>query len=264
MCVIKAQKGAGTLSLIYEERSPDSPYVETITHGRTMSDGSSIRPAEINWHMVLVRHKGNRQLLVVGPWTKAGIASWGEGAEILWIKFKLGVFMPHLPVRKFLDVETSLPKAASQSFWLKGAAWQFPDYENVETFVDRLVREEVLVCDPVVNAVLQGYSPEMSPRTLRHRFLHTTGLTQSHIRQFERAQRAAVLLREGVSILDAVYEAGYFDQPHLTRSLKQWIGHTPAQIISMSQPACHFIQDSLLLPGYNTNVLTKFDGRDEP
>ncbi len=35
----------------------------------------------------------------------------------------------------------------------------------------------------------------------------------------------------GVSILDAVHEAGYFDQSHLTRSLKHFIGLTPAQII---------------------------------
>ncbi len=34
------------MSIIYEERLSDSPYVETITHGRTASDGSSIRPAE--------------------------------------------------------------------------------------------------------------------------------------------------------------------------------------------------------------------------
>lgn len=139
--------------------------------------------------------------------------------------------MPHLPLRNFLDVETILPGAASQSFWLKGSAWQFPDYENVETFVDRLARAEVLVRDPVVNAVLQGQSQEMSPRTVRHRFLRATGLTQSHIHQVERAQQAAMLLRQGISILDTVYEAGYFDQPHLTRSLRQWIGHTPAQIV---------------------------------
>jgi methylphosphotriester-DNA--protein-cysteine methyltransferase len=144
--------------------------------------------------------------------------------------------MPHLPVRDFLDVETTLPGAASQSFWLKGFARQFPDYENADTFVDRLVREDVLVRDPVVNVALQDQLPEMSLRTVRHRFLRATGLTQSHIRQVERAQRAAALLRQGKSILDTVYEAGYFDQPHLTRSLKQWIGHTPAQIIRMSPP----------------------------
>jgi hypothetical protein len=155
-------------------------------------------------------------------------------AEILWIKFKLGTFMPHLPARNLLDGETILPGAASNSFWLKGSAWQFPDYENAETFVDRLVREEVLIRDPVVTAVLDGYPQGRPSRTVRHRFLRATGLTQNHIRQFERARRAAALLRQGVSILDAVSEAGYFDQPHLTRSLKQWIGHTPAQVMRLS------------------------------
>jgi methylphosphotriester-DNA--protein-cysteine methyltransferase len=71
---------------------------------------------------------------------------------------------------------------------------------------------------------------------VRHRFLQATGLTQSHIRQVERAQRAATLLRQGVSILDTVYETGYFDQPHLTRSLKQFVGYTPAQMIPVSRP----------------------------
>lgn len=245
------------MTIIYEERSSDSPYVETIMHGRTMSDGSTIRPAEIHWHMVLVRQIDSVQLLIVGPWTTAGVASWKEGAEVLWIKFKLGTFMPHLPVRDFLDAETMLPGAASRSFWLKGSAWQFPDYENVETFVEWLVRDEVLVSDPVVNAALQEQLPEMSLRTVRHRFLQATGLNQSHIRQMKRAQHAAALLEQGVSILDTVHEAGYFDQPHLTRSLKRFIGKTPTQLIRMSTPACHSIQDILLLPGYNTNVLTK-------
>ena len=112
----------------------------------------------------------------------------------------------------------------------------FPDHENAETFVDRLVRDGVLVCDPLVDAVLRGRPQDLSPRTVRHRFLRATGLPQSHIRQIERAQRAATLLRRGTPISDAVYEVGYFDQPHLTRSLKQWIGHTPAHILRSSGP----------------------------
>jgi methylphosphotriester-DNA--protein-cysteine methyltransferase len=76
----------------------------------------------------------------------------------------------------------------------------------------------------------------MAARTVRHRFLRATGLTQLHIYQAERARRAEALLRQGVSILDTVFEAGYYDQPHLTRSLKRFIGHTPAQLIRFSLP----------------------------
>jgi hypothetical protein len=219
------------MSIIYTQRVSDSPYVETVMRGQTVSDGCTIRPAESGWHMVFVRHNRGVQPLIVGPWTRAGIASWRAGSEILWIKFKLGVFMPDLPTRNFLDGEMMLPNASSTSFWLHGSAWQYPNYENVETFIGRLVREAVLVCDPVVRAVLQDQLPEMSLRTVRHRFLQATGLNQSHIRQLERAQQAAELLRHGMSIADTMYDIGYFDQPHLTRALKQFIGLTPQQWI---------------------------------
>jgi hypothetical protein len=223
------------MSIIYEERLSDSPYVETVTHGYTASDGSTIRPAERHWHMVFTRYNGRVHPLVVGPLTTAGVVSWKEDAEILWIKFKLGTFMPHRSPRDYLDTETILPGAACQSFWLNGSTWQFPDYENADTFVDGLVRDGLLVSDPVVKAALQDELPEMSSRTVRHRFLRATGLGQSHIWQMKRAQHAEALLQQGVSILDTVYEAGYFDQPHLTRSLKQFIGYTPAQIIRLSK-----------------------------
>jgi methylphosphotriester-DNA--protein-cysteine methyltransferase len=65
--------------------------------------------------------------------------------------------------------------------------------------------------------------------------LQATGLTLATIRQIKRARLAVTLLEQGVSILDAVNHAGYADQPHLTRSLKRYIGQTPAQIVRMSQ-----------------------------
>ena len=224
------------------ERLSDSPYVDAVTHGYTAEIGSTIRPAETRWHMVMVKAEGNTQLMVVGPLTTAGVVSWGAGGEVLWLRFKLGVFMPHLPFKEFRDSETPLPGATSQRFWLKGAAWQFPDYENVDTFVEGLVRDEILAYDPVVGAVMQEQAHDLAPRTVRHRFAQATGLTQKHVRQVERAQQAALMLKQGVPILDTVYALGYFDQPHLTRALKQWVGYTPAQLAHRVS-SCHDLQD---------------------
>jgi hypothetical protein len=156
-------------------------------------------------------------------------------AEFLYITFKLGTFMPHLPVRNLLDVGTALPQATNKSFWLNGSAWQFPDYENADTFVDRLVRAGLLMCDGIVDAVLQGHPQELSPRSTQRRFLLATGLTQRYIHHVERARRAAVLLQQGAPVLDTVYQSGYFDQPHMTRALKHLIGQTPAQISRLNQ-----------------------------
>jgi len=62
--------------------------------------------------------------------------------------------------------------------------------------------------------------------------LHATGLTHGCLRQIERARLAVSLLRSGSPILDVVHDAGYFDQPHLTRSLRRLTGQTPRQISS--------------------------------
>jgi hypothetical protein len=41
------------MSIVYEERRSDLPYVEAVTHGQTESDGSTVRPAECRWHLVV-------------------------------------------------------------------------------------------------------------------------------------------------------------------------------------------------------------------
>ena len=223
--------------VVHEERPSDSPYVESIAHGHTERSGSTVRPAECRWHMVVVRHQGRARALVVGPLTETGVASWAGGAEILWVRFALGTFMPHMPARCLLDTETTLPDATGRSFWLKGSAWRFPDHENAEPFVERLAHEGGLVRDPAVAAVLEGSPPQgLSPRTLRHRFLRATGMPQGAVRQAERAKRTAALLRGGVPIPDAVFEEGYYDQAHMTRSLKRWVGRTPARISAAGNP----------------------------
>jgi methylphosphotriester-DNA--protein-cysteine methyltransferase len=76
----------------------------------------------------------------------------------------------------------------------------------------------------------------VSQRSVQRRFLRTAGLTHSAARQIERARYAALLLKQGVSILDTVDRAGYFDQPHMTRSMRYFIGRTPAEIARQSRP----------------------------
>src|SRR2546423_1905696 len=118
--------GGAAMTIIHEARSSDSPYVETIIRGWTTSNGCQIRPAESHWHMVFVNLKGRMHPIVVGALPTSGLATYGEGAELLWIKFKLGTFMPHLPVRNYLNVETFLPRASRHSFWLNSTAWEYP------------------------------------------------------------------------------------------------------------------------------------------
>lgn len=224
------------MSFSYEERPSDSPFVDAIWRGHTGQAGFRIAPAGGCWVMLIERQDRRVRLSVVGPMTRAMPMRYAGDVDFLVIKFKLGTFMPDLPARNLLDAETILPQAASQSFLLNGSTLQCPDYENAETFVDRLARSGLLTCDAVVDAVLQDQPQAISSRSVQRRFLHATGLTHSSIRQIKRARHAMSLLQRGVSISDTIFEAGYVDQPHLTKSLKRLVGQTPAQILRASQP----------------------------
>jgi AraC-like DNA-binding protein len=221
--------------VLEDERSANSSFVEMVWRTHSERAGTFTSVAASNWEMVFATFNGKTMITARGPETKASEADYPADAEFFGITFKLGTFMPHLPVRTLLDRrDATLPEASSNSFWLHGSAWELPTFENADVFVDRLIRQGILVRDPVVEAAIQGHTPDMSARSLQYRFLRATGLTHKTIQQIERARSAVSLLERGTPISDTAFELGYFDQAHLTNSLKRFIGRTPAQIARKS------------------------------
>jgi len=151
--------------------------------------------------------------------------------EWFGVLFKLGTFMPLMRSSDLRDRnDVTLPNATSRSFWLNGSAWEFPNFENMETFVNQLVRSGLIMSDRTVEGAIRGELQHVTTRTEQRRVLQITGLTRGAIHQIERARRATQLLKQGTPILDVVHEAGYYDQAHLTRSLQRFIGQSPARI----------------------------------
>jgi AraC-like DNA-binding protein len=215
----------------FEMRPSDSPFVEAVWHTESEESGTFMSVAGIKWQIVVMKQYGKTVFTVRGPETKASLAGCPENAEFYGINFNLGVFMPRLPTSELVNVGLDLPEASNNAVWFHGSAWEVPDFENADTFVERLIRDELLVHDPVVDATLQGHAQELSQRSVQRRFLRATGLTYGELAQIERAQQALALLERGTSILDTVDHVGYADQPHLTRSLKRFVGRTPAEIL---------------------------------
>lgn len=229
--------------------------------------GPFISMAEIECGLAVTKYRDKTIITLRGPATRATPAFCPADAEFIGIQFKPGAFIPNLPAKMVIDRhDLNLPEATGKSFWLNGSAWQYPDYENADTFINRLVRDGVLVYDPIVDAVLQGQSVDVSMRTVQRKFLQATGLTYNTIYQINRAHYATTLLKRGVSILDTVDQAGYFDQPHLTRSLKRFIGLTPAQIIDQSRAErlSFLYKKNPPWLRYNTSVLRTTDIYSQP
>ena len=153
------------MELVFDTRSANSSVVEMIWHTHSEHAGTFTSVAVSNWEMVITTFNGKTMITARGPETKASEADFPADAEFFGIIFKLGTFMPHLPLRTLLDrQDTTLSEASNNSFWLHGSAWELPTFENADVFVDRLIRQGILVRDPVVEAAIQGHTPEMSIR----------------------------------------------------------------------------------------------------
>jgi AraC-like DNA-binding protein len=218
--------------IVFEDRLSDSQFIERVWRSHSERPGTFRSVAASTFEMVVSRHGGLTFFTLRGPETQATPAQLPADGEWVGIRFKVGTFVPHLTPGALIDRrDVTLPAATRHSFWLNGSAWDYPDFENAETFVDRLLRKGILVRDSVVSAALAGDAETLPPRTLQRHFLRTTGLTFGAVRRIERARYATILLREGMPILDVVQQAGYYDQAHLTRSLRHRIGQTPTAII---------------------------------
>lgn len=223
--------------LFDEDRPSGSPFVERVWRCHSEGAAPFLSIAASRCELVVSRLEGKVTMTVRGPETRATpLGDCPGDGEWLGILLKLGTFLPYLPTATLVDTGVDLPARSRNSFWLFGSIFQLPDYDNAETFVDWLVRKGELARDPVVDAALQGHLKDRDPSTIQRHFRCSTGLTLSAVRQIERARHATHLLQQGVSILDTVLEAGFFDQPHLTRTLKHFIGQTPAQIREKSRP----------------------------
>ena len=223
--------------IIDSERPSDSPFVERIWRSHSEGTAPFLSIAVSRCELVVTKLHGKITMTVRGPETKATpLGDSPSDGEWFGILLKLGTFLPHLPTRSLLDTGVTLPEATDNTFWLSGSAWEFPTSDNAEIFVRRLVRAGLLVRDPVIEAALQRQIKDLTPRSVQYHFLQATGITQNMARQIERARSATLLLQQGVSISETILEAGYYDQPHLTRSLQRFIGQTPAELLHHSRP----------------------------
>lgn len=224
------------MDLNFYERVADSPLIERVWHSYNESSTAFTSMAEWHWGIVLTRSKGKNLITIRGPETKSSTAIAVAETEYVGIQFKPGAFMPNFPAKQMMDRQDINLETHSRSFWLEGASWEIPDFENAEDFVKKLVREGLLLYDPLVDFVLDGQQVGMSLRSVQRRFLQATGLNLTMIYQIKRARHALNLLKGGYSILDTIEMAGYYDQAHLSKHLKRFTGETPAQIASNTSP----------------------------
>lgn len=218
----------------FDHRPSDSSVVDRVWRSRSSAGGVFSSIASVNWEIVVSRHEGRRFITVRGPETRASAAACPAEGEWFGIRFRLGTSFLPVPLLRLRDRrDIHLPELDGKGFLLDGSKWEYPTFENAETFVKRLLSERLIGVRAGLPAALHGRAGSLSESSVRagqREFLRVTGITQERGRQIARARRAAIMLRDGAAILDVVRRCGYYDQPHLTRAFSSLIGVTPARV----------------------------------
>lgn len=219
------------MDLDVDHRPSDSPYIARVWRSRNDREVDEMTAvAYARWDLVFWEMDGAVHISVMGPESRAHRAPVPHGGVFFGINFEFGTILPGLAASRQVDGHIDLPHVSRGRFHLAGSSWAVPTYDNAEAFVERLVREEVIVRDRLVGEAHRGASHDWSPRTLQRRFLAATGLTRGAARQIDRARNAATLIQQGAALHDVIDEHGYYDQAHLGRSLQHYIGRTPTQL----------------------------------
>ncbi|TLF93547.1 helix-turn-helix domain-containing protein [Nocardia cyriacigeorgica] len=218
------------MGLLFETRASDSPWVESIWTCRAEEVSTMTSVASETWGLAFWEQDGQRYAAVTGPETRTGTAPVPESAVFTGIQFAVGTSLRTVATPTLVDGGIALPDVSDRKFWLDGAHREIPGPDDAEALVERLVQEGVLVRDPLVAATLRGSPPDVSERTLERRFRAATGLTHGAVRQIERARTAAFLLMTGETPGDVVAKLDYYDEPHLARVLRRYVGRTAGQL----------------------------------
>ena len=218
------------MALEIDVRPSDAPLVDCVWRGRSTGVGNLNSVATSHWHLVVSEIGGQVGVSIHGPETRPVAASLPLEGTWVGIRFRLGTILQDIPIPNLVDGGMVLPEASHRSFWWKGGTWERPTYENAEGLVARLTREDLIGREPLIDDALQGRDGAVSLRTLQRRFYLATGQPRRAVRQIEQARRAAVRLRAGATPADVTHELGYYDQPHLTRSIRRYLGRTPGEL----------------------------------
>lgn len=217
--------------LEFDDRESDSPYIERVWRSRSRSGGPFLSIAEGNIELVVTKLPRFLAVTLRGPVSRGSFVECPPNGEWLAIRFRLGAYLPRIPTAMLMDrQDIHLPVLPNGRFWFSNLTWEIPSYDNAEDFVACLALTGVVARSHAIDAAVEGDVDWMSRRSVQRQFRRVTGMTFSSYQQIQRARHAAALLMSGHSILDATFDAGYFDQAHLTRSVRQLIGMTPARL----------------------------------
>ena len=220
------------VGLIFNDIAGELPLVQRVwsaTCDATVGFSSAVKTSSM---LCFARSGDGVTVHVKGPETAGTLMTCPDGSEFFGVELRLGAYLPMFPPSGLIDFKDALlPTLAGDRILFDNRDWEMPTVQNVDVFVDRLVRAGLLIFDPLVDEIRHGERPRgMSERVAQLRFRRAVGISHRKVVSIEQARHAAQLLAADRSIADVVAACGYYDQAQLARAMRAATGHTPGEL----------------------------------
>jgi hypothetical protein len=223
------------MGLVFNAVAGELPLVQRVWSARCDAAAGFTSAAKTSSMIAFARSGNALTVHLRGPETTGTPSlTCPEGWEFFGVDLRLGAYLPLYPPSGLTDLNDALlPTLPGGRILLDNRDWEMPTEQNVDVFLDRLVRAGLLVFDPLVDEIRHGERPRgMSERIAQLRFRRAVGISHRKLVSIEQARHAAQLLTAGRSIADVVTAAGYYDQSQLARAMRWATGHTPGELRS--------------------------------
>lgn len=219
--------------LVWRERTSELELIASVWTCNASEITSRTVLADPCISLILVRGADKSEVLLRGPRTKPGSETLIPDYTWMAIRLQPGVQLKNFPAEQLIDSSRVLPTDGDARFQVDGVTLQFPSFRNAEQLVERMQSLGIVSGKAVDSqeSPRQGLSSKSYSRLVKR----STGLSPYKLRQLQRIHEALRLLKQGVPATTVAAELGFVDQAHLTRAAKQFLGHTPKELLNLPQ-----------------------------
>lgn len=238
------------MRLRFEHRDTEThaDIADRVWRTRSDAEDTMTSAARTCCQLIFTRMQGQLLVSLRGPETRATSAPVPPDAEFFGIRLTLGTVLGPHPAASIVDGHVPFPVTDSGRIVIGGEDWEAPTYENVEQFVRRL-RDAGLLVRSRLERFAGHPGDQPSNRTLQRQYRGITGLSRTAVTQIDRVNAAATMLRDGLGWSTVVETLGYFDQAHLARALRRYVGHTARGLRAVDGASMSFLYKTGPSPG---------------
>lgn len=219
--------------LVWRERTSELKFIASVWTCNASEVTSRTVLADPCISIILVKSAESSEVIIRGPETKPRDEVLLPGYTWTAIRLQPGVQLKNFPIQQFLDSFLAIPADDNGRFQFEGTWLQFPRFNNTEQLIEYM-QKRGLISGEIIDSKeqpKQGLSSKSYSRLVKR----TTGLSPYKLHQLQRMHEALQLLKQGIPATTIAADLGFVDQAHLIRAAKQFLGHTPKELIHLPQ-----------------------------